>query len=225
MYPAIFYAIDTHLQKPFKKMLRQIHHYDIVFSAQKDGADRFRKASKVDVQWVPLGCDPALHQKMDVEKKYDIGFVGRNAMKFDRGRHLQLLKEKYPNSYIGEAPSQQISKIYSACKIGFNSSIINDINMRIFEIMSCGCFLLTNRIKNEGFYQMFEEDKHLVTYTNDKDLLEKVDYYLTHNEERERIAQAGHELVINHYTYFHTIQKIFNYAAFKFGGKYNQLRI
>ena len=200
MHPSVFYAIDTHLKKPYKKIKEQAKHYDIVFCAQWPGMERLRRDTKTDVQWVPIGSDPDVFRKLDVPKKYDIGFVGRNAEKFDRGRHLKLIREKYPNSFIGEAPQNKISEIYSAAKIGFNSSIADDLNMRMFEIPFCGCFLLTNRIKNKGVTQIFEEGKDFVTYTDTRDLVKKIDYYLKHEEEREAIARNGHAKV-QQYTY------------------------
>jgi spore maturation protein CgeB len=225
LHPAVFYAIDTHLKKPFKKICRQVVHYDVVFCAQKEGAENLRKKTKVDAHWVPLGCDPEIHKRLNMPKKYDIGFVGKDAQKYPREKHLRLLKEKYPNSYIGTADFRDMSKIYSASKIGFNSSIINDINMRMFEILGCGCFLLTYYIKDNGFNELFKEGKHLVAFKSNKQMLKLIDYYLEHPEEREKIAEAGYKLAINRHTYYHRVQSMFNYLAFKFGGKFNKLRI
>lgn len=223
--PSVFYAIDTHLKKPFKKIRQQAQDFNIIFCAQKTALDELKKIKGVDAQWAPLGCDPDIHQIINTPKKYDLAFIGRDAQKFDRGRHLKLLKANFPNIYIGDSPSSGISQIYASAKIGFNSSISNDINMRIFEVMASGCFLLTNRIKNNGFDILFKDGRDLVTYTTDKDLLEKISYYLSHDDERERIARTGAELIRTRLTYFHTLQRIFNYIAFKFGGKYNSLRI
>jgi hypothetical protein len=225
LHPAVFWAIDTHLKKPYKKIRSQAGHYDVVFCAQKDGAARLQRELKIDAQWLPLGCDPDVHKKLDLPKIYDLAFVGRNAQKFARGRQLELLKKRYPASFIGQADFARMSGIYSAARIGFNSSIINDINMRVFEVMSCGCFLLTNRIKNNGFPEIFVEGRHLVTYGNDREMLKAIDYYLEHDEERERIAREGHKLVREKFTYYHGLQKMFNYLAYKFGGGFNSLRI
>jgi len=225
LHPAVFYAIDTHLKKPYKKIRRQVTHYDVVFCAQKDGALRLRRETGVDAQWLPLGCDPDVTRKLDTDKEYDIGFVGRDAKKFDRGRHLKILTKHYPQSFIGTAEHTQMSGIYSASRIGFNSSIVNDINMRMFEIMACGCFLLTNFIKGNGFDELFEDGKHLVTYKNNRELLKLIDYYLKNTEEREKIAQAGYYLAARKYTYYYRVQRMLNYLAFKFGGKFNELRI
>ena len=226
LHPAVFYVIDTHLVKPYKKIRRQCRHYDIVFCAQKLGAERLHRDTRLDIyQWIPLAADPDIHKRSELPKQYDIGFVGRNAEKADRGRHFKLLKSKYPESFIGRADFRQMGEIYSASKVGFNSSIANDINMRIFEVMACGCFLLTNRIKDNGFSEMFEEGKHLVTYGNDKELLDLAEFYLKNDSQRQQIARAGYELVLNRHTYYQRVQAMFNYIAFKFGGEFNSLRI
>lgn len=225
LHPAVFYVIDTHLKKPYKRIKRQVGHYDIVFCAQKEGAEKIRRAVKVDAQWLPLGCDPQIHRQLDVNKDYDIGFVGSPAQKFARGKLLDALARKYPKSYLKRAPFRKMGEIYSASKIGFNSSIVNDINMRIFEVMSSGCFLLTNKIENNGFQELFKDGEHLVTYGDKKELLQLTEYYLNNSQERKRIAQSGFELVTRNHTYHHRLQTMFNYIAFKFGGDFNNLRI
>ena len=217
--PSVFYAIDTHLKKPYKKILKASKHFDIVFTAQIQGAEQIKKDAKVDAQWIPLGYDPALKKDETAKKIYDIGFVGRNADKFDRGRQLELLKSKYPNSFIGTAEPSELSRIYNASRIGFNSSITEDVNMRIFEILACGCFLLTNKIKNEGLYQLYEEGKHFITYTSDEDLLSKVEHYLNNEEERNRIAQQGYQWTIDNYSYLQSVKKMFAYIADKWPEK------
>ncbi|MFC1514296.1 glycosyltransferase [Candidatus Omnitrophota bacterium] len=223
--PAVFYAIDTHLKKPYKKIRKQAGHYDVVFCAQASGARMLTRELKIDCQWVPLAFDQRYIRKIDTPKKFDLGFVGRNAKKFSRGRHLKLLKKKYPQSSIGEAPFDRMSAIYSASKIGFNSSLNNDINLRIFEVMACGSFLLTSRIKDGSLERLFTNGKHLVIYRNDRQLLELVEYYLGHAAEREAIARAGYELVISRHSFYHRVQTMLNYIAFTFGGEYNALRI
>jgi spore maturation protein CgeB len=223
--PAVFYAIDTHLEKPYRKIKKQAGHYDIIFCVHRDGARRLRKEIKADTQWIPVACDPEIHRKLDLPKTYDIGFIGREGKKSTRERRLRILKEKYLNSFIGTLDFKKMSEVYSASKIGFNSSLRNDINMRVFEIMASGCFLLTDCIKDNGFDDLFEAGKHLVTYRDDRELLQLADYYLKNEEEREKIAKQGYEWVVQNHTYFHRVQAMFNYIAFKFGGKFNDLRI
>ncbi|MBN2120464.1 MAG: glycosyltransferase [Candidatus Omnitrophica bacterium] len=225
LHPAVFYAIDTHLKKPYRKIRQQARHYDIVFCAQQEAVKRLRKEAGVDAVWLPLGYNSKIIGKLDLPKKYDIAFVGRDAQKFARGKQLKLLKKKYPNSFIGQAPYTKIPEIYSSAKIGFNSCIRNDINVRTFEIMACGSMLMTNLIKGNGFSDIFQDKRHCVVYRNDRELLELIDYYLDNESVRERIAQAGCQLVTERYSCLHLTQKMFSYIAFKLGGNYNDLRI
>lgn len=84
LHPAVFYVIDTHLKKPYKKIKKQVGHYDVVFRAPKQGAYRLRKETKTDARWIPLACDPEVHKKLNSPKIYDVGFIGRDVKKIDR---------------------------------------------------------------------------------------------------------------------------------------------
>jgi len=206
--PCAFWAIDAHLKKPFKKILRQSRHYDFVFCAQKTGDDALRKRG-INSFWVPLGCDPEIHKKHNLQKRFDLGFVGAPFYGETRGNLLNLIKQKYPQSYLGAAEFSEMGNIYSHSKIGFNYSINSDINMRIFEIMSCGIMLITNYIKKDGLTELFEDRKHLVIYKSQNELFSLIEYYLKHEDERNRIAQAGYELVVSRHTYRDRVRRIF----------------
>ncbi|MFH1857224.1 MAG: glycosyltransferase [Candidatus Omnitrophota bacterium] len=225
--PSAFLAIDTHLKKPYKKILCQAKHYDFVFAAQKEGAQRLSKALKKVVPWVPLGCDPCVHKKMDIEKKYDIGFVGSyGGEKSERRKALMEIKKRFPNSFIGNAPYTQMSEIYSSSKMGINYSLNNDINMRVFEILSCGAMLITGRIKKEsGFDELFEEGRHFAAYDNIEEFIYLMDYYLLHNEERQKIAFAGYERAVNAHTYRHRLEKMFETIRGTHPVKYEGLKL
>ena len=60
--------------------------------------------------------------------------------------------------------------------------------------------MITDRPKN-GLENIFIDKKHLVYYDSLADLKNKIDYYLTHTKEREKIAKAGNELVNKEYTW------------------------
>ncbi|MBU3933969.1 MAG: hypothetical protein KKH11_04820 [Candidatus Omnitrophica bacterium] len=64
--PSVFLAIDTHLKKPFRKILRQARHYDFVFCAQKEGAEKLKRKA-INSYWLPLGCEPEIHQRCDIK--------------------------------------------------------------------------------------------------------------------------------------------------------------
>ncbi len=224
LHPCAFWAIDTHLKKSFKKILRQARHYDFVFCAQKQGAQRLRSRA-VNSYWLPLGCSPEIHQKCNVGKEFDIGFVGREGKKSLRRTLMDKLQKRYPHSFFGTAEHTQMGRIYSASKIGFNYSINNDINMRIFEIMSSGTMLITNYIRKNGFTDLFEPGKHLVVYRNIRELFRLIDYYLTHQEQRERIACAGYQLVKSNHRYLDRLSKMFDYIREADPDRYKDLKL
>jgi hypothetical protein len=220
--PAAFLAIDTHLKKPFKKICRQAKHYDFLFATQKEGALKMSKVLRREVSWIPLACDPEIHKRVNVEKIFDVGFVGSyGGAASQREEALLEVKERFKDSFIGNAPYEQMSRIYSASKVGINYSLNNDINMRIFEILSCGAMLLSSEVKDNGFEELFSEGQNLITYKDKKDMIQKIDYYLEHDTEREAIAQQGYELALSKHTYRVRLEKMFSIIS---QGKYAELK-
>jgi len=200
--PAAFYVIDTHLPKSLAKLRRQAQDYDWIFCAQRNAVPSFERAS-----WLPLACDAAMHSGAARPSQFAIGFVGTDGG-LPRKLYLQELRERYPDSYIGYAPHTQMSEIYRSSSLVFNYSIRNDINMRIFEALCAGRCLLTNAINENGFDELFRDREHLVVYHSPHELYHLLEYYLTHDEERERIAQQGQALVLAQHTYVHRAQTI-----------------
>ena len=78
---------------------------------------------------------------------------------------------------------------------------------RVFEAMACGAFVLTDRQKD--VVSLFRDGEHLVTYDDDRDLRDKIGYFLRHPEERECIAAAGMREVLNNHTYSHRVKDLF----------------
>jgi spore maturation protein CgeB len=213
--PSAFYAIDTHLDKPYEKIKEQAVHYDHVFCAQKDGADKLKRDTGVNADWVPIGCDPEKHRDLGLQKRFDVAFVGTEGKKNLRGELLKALARRYPNSFIGRAESGLLSNIYSSAKIGFNYSINNDINMRMFEVLSCGALLVTNLIRDNGFGEIFSPGVNTAVYRDPGELFRVVDYYLAHNDERERIAGQGHALAVSSHTYADRLKKMLEISGWK----------
>lgn len=198
--PSAFYMIDTHLPGPLKQLRRCAPYYDVLFCAQQNAQRYFPQAV-----WVPAGYDPELHAGPPQPATFDIGFVGTDGG-VPRKFYLQALRERYPQSTIGWAPHTQIGEIYRASKLVFNYAIRNDINMRVFEALGAGRCLLTNAIKGNGWETLFRDREHVVVYRSPQELLELTEYYLTHEHEREAIAQQGHALARAQHTYDHRVR-------------------
>jgi spore maturation protein CgeB len=81
------------------------------------------------------------------------------------------------------------------------------IKGRNFEVPGCGGFLLTDNADNLEDYYL--ENKEIVCFEGNDDLIEKIKYYLEHEEERIKIAQSGYERTLHEHTYVHRFNQIF----------------
>jgi len=99
---------------------------------------------------------------------------------------------------------------FSASKETKNKEILTSFpdvdgafSARAYRIIGSGGFFLTKR--SLGIEDLFEDGKEIVLYDDDKDCLEKIEYYLEHEEEREAIAKAGMKKVQENYTFRHSV--------------------
>lgn len=213
----IYVGSDTHLGKDYR--FKKAEKFDYVFFNQKDAVDEYNKTHDNKAMWLPHAAEPKAYPNINIIKKYDVGFVGHvqetpNYNGITRVDALDRLFKEFPNFYYGSRhpgfPDKNLfedaAKKFSMSKIVFNISIKDDINMRCFETLSTGSFLLTNWIPTLS--DLFEDGKHLVTYKTLDEMVEKVKYYLEHEDEREKIAKAGYDEFISKHTYKHRIDKI-----------------
>lgn len=122
-----------------------------------------------------------------------------------------LLRIQYCGSvdYWSEMP-----KVFRMSKINLNFTIPNiksGIPLRIWDVLGCGGFLLTNYQAEIPYY--FKEGEDLVCFDSLEDLCEKVGYYLEHEEERKRIAWNGYRKVREKHSYIERIRTILDTVA------------
>lgn len=99
--------------------------------------------------------------------------------------------------------------IFGQSKINLNislRSILSGIPQRAFDIMGSGGFLLSNY--QNDFLDFFTPGEDFVFYESKSDLLDKIDYYLTHETERIQIARNGHDKIAAAHTYRHRIREM-----------------
>lgn len=76
--------------------------------------------------------------------------------------------------------------------------IRSGLPLRIWDIMSAGGFVLTNFQIEIPEY--FEIGKEIETFSSQEELLDKITYYLEHEEERKQIASNGYERAKREYS-------------------------
>jgi glycosyltransferase involved in cell wall biosynthesis len=204
--PTAAYLIDVHLSSKLRQPIAAL--FDYVFVAQRDYAPAYQIGKRQHVEWLPLACDPELYSANSLPRIYDVGFVGHVGTTGRRAELLRALETRFRiNDYRRPYTREEMAQVYSQSKIVVNCSVVDDVNMRVFEAMAAGALLITNRIGN-GLLDLFHAGKHLITFENQAELVAHVAYYLEHPHERYSIADAGKTQVLTSHTYQHRADKI-----------------
>lgn len=155
------------------------------------------------------------------EYAYDVVFVGTNVHKdafgwSHRGRLIDFLKKNYGTRFkwLGgkgqEIRNAELNDLYASAKVVVGDSVNsrNYWSNRIYETLGRGGFLIFPEV--EGIETEFTPYEHFVPYTySDFDgLKEKIDYYINHDEERNKIRDAGFEFCKKHHTYTHRCKEL-----------------
>ena len=107
-----------------------------------------------------------------------------------------------------------LPKAYHLSKININitlHSITSGIPLRVFDIMGVGGFVLTNY--QPEIEELFTPGVDLEVYHSLDEMMEKVQYYLTHDKERIRIAMNGYQKVKANYCYEKQVEHIMNQVS------------
>lgn len=91
---------------------------------------------------------------------------------------------------------EELIKQYIAAKIVLNINSwfherSHGINQRVFDVPACGAFLLTDYV--EEIEKFFKPGVEIETYTTIEELIDKIHFYLRHDNVRDKIARKGYE--------------------------------
>lgn len=168
--------------------------------------------------------------KDDVQLAADV--LGMEVSAREREIVLKLVSEKYPvrlytsSEIPGSLSNGKLEKmgyadyekelplIFHNSRINLNitsKTILSGIPQRVFDVLSCGGFCLTNYQKEIAEY--FEDGKELVMFYDERDLIDKISYYLEHEEERKQIAINGYRTVVEKFELKNRVGKMFECIA------------
>ena len=195
--------------------------YDRIFSFSQVAARFFRETRQLPASYLPYGAHPiTLPESQD--KHIDTLFVGsgdlrrilvleaiRNKVTVfgDRWqRNFPLISRELQARITDRAVwGKELHLLLAQSKIVLNITRSDfygaetGVNLRIFEAVAAGCFLLTDHC--DELKELFEIGKEIDTFHTSGELAEKVHYYLEHEEERTRIAQCGHARFMRSHTW------------------------
>jgi spore maturation protein CgeB len=126
---------------------------------------------------------------------YDLKIWGSNNPSWIRSAS----KQRYMNAYVAETLK---ARVFASSKIAIN--IVNHleiegVNCSLFEYAGCGLFQIVE--SKPTLKQLFEPEDEIVTYSDRLDLKEKVDFYLSRPELRQRIAAKASARAHREHTY------------------------
>lgn len=170
----------------------------------------FEKSGKVDFDYDKVLMD-MLRKKVTVnERRHILERMGQNfhTALYTQGsiRPIEGVVNLGFADYMNKMPT-----IFRRSKVNLNinlRTIREGIPLRVFDVLGAGGFLITGYQK--GIAERFEDGKDLVMAQTPDDMVAKVDYYLKHDEEREKIARSGQQKVLKDYSYIKLLPDILN---------------
>jgi GT2 family glycosyltransferase len=204
--PTVCLVGDSHTQLEWRlAYARTFSHVFLQFNRQH--VERFAAGGCGPVGWLPAACDPAIHRAFHVPKAFDVVFVGQTLRQWhpDRVRLLERLMAAGLDVHVTTKILQEMALAFARGRIVFNRSLAGDLNMRVFEALAAGSFLLTDRLAPDaGLDGLLQDGVHLVCY--DEETLEDLArHYLEHADERAAIAREGRREVLRRHTYRHRV--------------------
>jgi len=218
-YTTIMWYFD--IQVPFQNSILERARRVDIFYITNIGQIPFLTQNGVNARYLPQACYTDYSYKSNNrEYLYDVSFIGNNnkhmgmremllkqvseyydlhlwGKRWETGTtytsHERIFGEKYANVCIRSKIVLDI-KSYEYCLLA-NGYFSN----RVFITLGYGGFLLSQKVKGKD--EIFEDGKHLVYFETQDELIELIGYYLSHDEEREKIARQGKEYVLQNHTY------------------------
>lgn len=96
----------------------------------------------------------------------------------------------------------ELPRLYATAKINlniFHPQCVSAPNPRVYDVLACGGFLLTSH--NPGLEDEFVIGEDLDVFHSPDELRDKINYYLSHPDERRQIAQNGKQKALANCAY------------------------
>lgn len=182
--------------------LPRLREFDLIFSTDGFDNDIYNGLPRY---WLPHACDPRVYKPSEPQNGADCLFCGHVYTPY-RKRLLKGLRETFNFAWVGgneECWGPQYSRAVNSAKIVVGDNCRNDIagywSDRTYLTLACGGFYLSPNVP--GLERYFEDGKHLVMYRDEKDLHDKIRYFLANPIEREQIARQGAEHVAKNHSW------------------------
>jgi spore maturation protein CgeB len=192
--------------------------YDHCFTFARHLIAQYEASGVFRVTWLPFARDPDQHSPIRQwpTPEFDVVFVGN--LDEERVQWLEPVAAPFNVAIFGEHTRAAVSRTSVLRKAAFfpaayGAALCHTLargaislnvmrrqnrfshNMRSFESLACGAFTLSQRTPE--LCTMFREDVEVAFASTPEELSSRVDYWLSHAAERQRIGAAGFRRVEN----------------------------
>lgn len=163
---------------------------------------------RTKIKCVTYAHDPEIHFDAQLDKEYDVGFIGEFAgIESDRKEYLKALVENF-NCYFSEnTPTTEISTALSKCKILFNHIRSEEVNIRFFETLAIGTQVCSY---TPALHYLVPDDCY-VTFSSIEDCVSKIKELLKKDELRFKIQRRAQKAVKEH-TYKKRVEEMLQFV-------------
>lgn len=196
--------------------------YHLIVTPNVPFISQFKKRG-LPTEYLALGFEKSILSRLKHRpKQYNTVFIGGFSAHHRQGNQLletvtkttpidcwgygvENLEQNSPilDRYHGPAWGMEMFNILYNAKIAVNRHV--DVagryagNMRLYEATGVGTLLITDL--KDNLHELFEIGKEVETYESPEELVDKINYYLTHDTERRKIAAAGQTRTLKDHTY------------------------
>lgn len=195
--PRVLCVGDTHhLQSPLNKMLAYARatRYDFMLSSHnRQHLHWFAEAGFSKLAWLPGLKVQHFPRRFTNSRKRQICFVGNVAANHQR-RHclLETLERNSLPLLVTRAPQAAAADVFASSLVSFNASLNGDLNLRVFEVLSAGGCLVTDRLSEQsGFHLILKEERDFIGYDTESELVRQTRTLLERPNRALDIARSG----------------------------------
>ena len=207
LYPKAYWVTEMGDEiQNFQRNFPRSNRFDICLTPDYRCEKMYKDAGRNAI-FFSHWADTCIHYPMNIPDKYDaVSTRGHGSSNI-----LDWLSSDLGDKFHNKAGYDGIkhSEALQEGKLVVQHSRHGEITRRIFEAMACGKMVLTDRLDLTTHLQdLFEEGKEIIFYDDYWDCHEKIQYYASHDEARERIAHAGQDKVLKEHTQYQRVNTI-----------------
>jgi spore maturation protein CgeB len=224
---------------PYLHAYDHVFYLDPDYSEDMNMSEKMRFCGMKNENWIPLGVldedyDTTKTEDTIFEQERDIDIIyvgapyiqklellakvkkafGRNCRLYGRFRLpwniYYNLRYRWPG-WMRTISFPERTRLHQRAKIGFNVHWNNHGlgNQRLYYLPANGVMQICDSQQYLG--RVFEVGKEVETYRSADELIEKIRYYLAHDDEREKIALRGYGRTMKEYRFSDILRKSADY--------------